>query len=84
MNKILQSVTLGGYPSSNVRDDDISDSSLPTPDDSHKRSGALFVGLDVNKGPGPDGITPAILKRLASVVKVPLRDVSCYRGIAIL
>jgi hypothetical protein len=31
-----------------------------------------FLGLDVNKGPGPDGITPVILKRLASVVKVPL------------
>jgi hypothetical protein len=31
-----------------------------------------FLGLDVNKGPGPDGITPAILKRLASVVKVHL------------
>jgi hypothetical protein len=30
------------------------------------------LGLDVNKGPGPDGITPAILKRLASVFKVPL------------
>jgi hypothetical protein len=28
--------------------------------------------LDVNEGPGPDGITPAILTRLASVVKVPL------------
>jgi hypothetical protein len=31
-----------------------------------------FQGLDVNKGPGPHGITPAILKRLDSVVKVPL------------
>jgi hypothetical protein len=31
-----------------------------------------FLGLDDNKGPGLDGITPAILKRFASVVKVPL------------
>jgi hypothetical protein len=31
-----------------------------------------FLGLDVNKGPEPDGITPAILKRLATIVKVPL------------
>jgi hypothetical protein len=30
------------------------------------------MGLDVNKGSSPDGITPAILKQLASVVKVPL------------
>jgi hypothetical protein len=31
-----------------------------------------FLGLDVNKGLGPDGIAPAILKLLASVVKVSL------------
>jgi hypothetical protein len=31
-----------------------------------------FLGLHVNKRPGPDGITAAILKRLASVVKIPL------------
>jgi hypothetical protein len=33
---------------------------------------SAFLGLDVNKGPGLDGITPAILKRLVSVVKAPL------------
>jgi hypothetical protein len=32
----------------------------------------VFLGLDDNQGPSPDGITPSILKRLASVVKVPL------------
>jgi hypothetical protein len=32
----------------------------------------VFLGLYVNKGPGPDGIPPAILKRLASFFKVTL------------
>jgi hypothetical protein len=31
-----------------------------------------FLDLDVNKGPGPDEITPAILKRLTLIVKDPL------------
>jgi hypothetical protein len=31
-----------------------------------------FLGLDVNKGPGLNGITRAILKRLASIFKFPL------------
>jgi hypothetical protein len=47
-----------------VQDDRIPESDLPTPDDSHKIStieiSEAFLGLDVNKGPGPDGITPAI------------------------
>jgi hypothetical protein len=64
-----------------VRHDWILDSGLPTSDDSHKiwtvgiskdEFECAFLGLDVNKGPRPDGITPTILKRLASVVKVPL------------
>jgi hypothetical protein len=64
-----------------VRDDWISDGDLPTPGDGHKMSAievsedeveCAFLDLDVNKGPSPDGNTPAILKRLASVVKVPL------------
>jgi hypothetical protein len=64
-----------------VRDDWIPDSDLPTFYDGHKMSAmevsehqveCAFLGLDVNRGPGPNGIAPAILKRLASVVKVPL------------
>jgi hypothetical protein len=64
-----------------VRDDWIPDSDLPTPDDGNKMSAieisedeveCAFLGLDVNKGPGPNGITPGILNRLASVVKAPL------------
>jgi Reverse transcriptase (RNA-dependent DNA polymerase) len=31
-----------------------------------------ILDLDEQKGPGPDGITPSILKKLVSVVKVPL------------
>jgi hypothetical protein len=59
----------------------ISDSDLPTPDDKHKfytieinvnEVECAFLGLDVNKGPGPDGITPANLKWLASFIKAPL------------
>jgi hypothetical protein len=57
------------------------DSDLPTFGDGHKMSAievfedeveCAFLGLDVNKKPSPDGITPAFLKRLASVVKIPL------------
>jgi hypothetical protein len=57
------------------------DSDLPTPGNGQRMSaikvsedevGCDFLGLHVNKGPGPDQITPAILKRLGSVVKVPL------------
>jgi hypothetical protein len=64
-----------------VRDDLIPDVDLPTSGDGHKISAievskdeveCAFLGLHVKKGSGPDGITPAILKRLASVVKVPL------------
>jgi hypothetical protein len=64
-----------------VRNDWIPDSDLPTFDDGHKMSAVevsedevecAFMGLDVNKGSSPNGIAPAILKRLASVVKVPL------------
>jgi hypothetical protein len=55
----------------------IPDSDRSTTDNGHKMSAideveCAFLGLDVNKGPGPDGITPAILKRLASVVIVLL------------
>jgi hypothetical protein len=78
----------GFFQSVYVRDDWIPDGDLPTPGDDHKMSAievsedeveCAFLGLDVNKGPGPDGITPAILKRLASVVKVPLTFVlTCH------
>jgi hypothetical protein len=76
-----------------LRDDWIPDGDLPTPGDGHKMSAievsedeveCAFLGLDVNKGPGPDGITPAILKLLASVVKVLLTFVfslSLYAGV---
>jgi hypothetical protein len=71
----------GFFQSVYVRDDWIPDSDLPTLGDGNKMSvidvfeneiGCTFLGLDVNKEPGPDGSTPAIFKRLASVVKVPL------------
>jgi hypothetical protein len=64
-----------------VRDDWILDGDLLTPGDGHKMSAIevsedeiefTFLGLDVNKGPGPEGIAPVLLKWLASVVKVPL------------
>jgi hypothetical protein len=68
-----------------VRDDWILDIDLPTPGDGHKLSAievseneieCAILSLDVNKGPGPDGISPAILKQLASVVINPLTFVS--------
>jgi hypothetical protein len=43
-----------------------------------------FLGLDVNKGPSPDGITPALLERLASFFKVPLTfvfNLSLFAGV---
>jgi hypothetical protein len=62
--------------------------SLPTldtlPDEEHESHKVSFVqltqtafekdilGLDEQKGPGPDGISPSILRQLVSVVKVPL------------
>jgi hypothetical protein len=64
-----------------VRDDWIPNGDLPTPDDGHRMSAigvsedeveCTFLGLDVSKRPSLDGITPAILKQLVSVVKVPL------------
>jgi hypothetical protein len=73
-----------GYLSSKFQGS-VSKRDLPTPGDGHKMSAIevsededeyAFRGLDVNKGPGPDGVTPAILKRLASVVKVLLTFVS--------
>jgi hypothetical protein len=69
------------YKYISIYDDWISDGDLPTPGVGHKMSAievsedeveCAFLDLDVNKGPSPDGITPAILTRLASVVKVPL------------
>jgi hypothetical protein len=77
----IANLFVGFFQKVNVRDDWISDSNLPTPGDGHKMSAievsedeveCVFLGLDVNKGPCPDGITPAILKRLASVVKLIL------------
>jgi hypothetical protein len=71
----------GFFQSLYVRDDWIPDGDLPTPGEGHKMSAievsedeveCVFLGLDDNQGPSPDGITPSILKRLASVVKVPL------------
>jgi hypothetical protein len=32
----------------------------------------VILGLDEQMGPGPDGISPSILRKLVSVVKVPL------------
>jgi hypothetical protein len=43
-----------------------------------------LLSLDVNKEPSPDGITSAILKRLASVVKVSLTvvfNLSLFAGV---
>jgi hypothetical protein len=71
----------GFFQSVYVRDDWILDRDLPTPGDGHKMSAievskddveCAFLGLDINKGPGPDEIAPVILRRLAWVVKVPL------------
>jgi hypothetical protein len=58
-----------------VQEDWIPDSDghkMPSIEVSEDEVECAFLSLDVNKGPGPDGITPAILKRLASVVKVLL------------
>jgi hypothetical protein len=57
-----------------VQDNWIPDSDVPTTAIlvSEDEVECAFLGLDVNKGPGPDGIAPAILKRLVSVVKVPV------------
>jgi hypothetical protein len=58
-----------------VRDDWIPYNELPTPDNSHKMSSIeisedevkrTFLGLDVKKEPGSDGITSAILKRFVT------------------
>jgi hypothetical protein len=43
-----------------------------------------FRGLDVNKGPGPDGIASSVLKQLAEVFKVPLTllfNLSLFSGV---
>jgi hypothetical protein len=49
---------------------------MPTVEISEDEVECAFLGWDVNNGPGPElrnyRITPAILKRLASIVKVPL------------
>jgi hypothetical protein len=54
----------GFFQSAYVRDDWIPDSDLPTLGDGHKMSAikvskdevkCAFLGLDVNKGPSPDG-----------------------------
>jgi hypothetical protein len=69
----------GFFQSVYVLNDWIPDGDLPTPDDGHRMSAievfeheVAFLGLDVSKGPGPDGITPTLLKRLASVFIFPL------------
>jgi hypothetical protein len=70
-----------------VWNDWIQDSDQPTPDDGHKMSAIevsedevefAFLGLDVNKG--PNGITPAILKRLTVVFNLSL-SVSVFPAI---
>jgi hypothetical protein len=40
-----------------------------------------IIELDEQKGPGPDGISPSILRKLISVVKDPLVNLSLSTGI---